>query len=327
MGLGVAGYYLLKKGMKFWRRTAVRDKVVLISGGSRGLGLALALEFGSKGARLAICARTAGQLEKARQMLTAAGYPVKAIQADLSDEAQAIGVIQQVAAHYGHIDILVNNAGMMIVGPENVMDIEDYKEVMAANTWSALMMTRAVLPHFRQHRKGHIVMISSVGGNMAVPHMLPYSVSKFALSGLAQGLHAELRKDNIAVTNVVPGLMRTGSPRNITLKGNHEAGYAWFKIADSLPALSVSAKEAARRIVSAVEYREPEVVLGWTAKAAILMKAVAPGLLRCSLKLAARLLPGSTDTTRKKGYESTSPLSESAVTSTTDSAAIRYNQL
>src|SRR5947208_13760729 len=120
----------------------------------------------------------------------------------------------------------------------------------------------------RAHREGRIVNISSIGGRVSIPHLVPYSASKFALVGLSDGLRAELAKDNVIVTTVCPGLMRTGSPRNATFKGRHRAEYAWFAISDSLPVTSMDAGRAARQIVEACRYGEAEVVLSLQAKLA-----------------------------------------------------------
>src|SRR5204863_5194639 len=122
-----------------------------------------------------------------------------------------------------------------------------------------LFTTLSVLPAMRRQGEGRIVNISSIGGKIAVPHLLPYDASKFALTGFSEGLRAELLKDGIYVTTVCPGLMRTGSPRNADFKGQHEAEYAWFSIGDSLPGMSMSAEAAAERIVTAFRQGEAEV--------------------------------------------------------------------
>jgi short-subunit dehydrogenase len=122
----------------------------------------------------------------------------------------------------------------------------------------------------RERGGGRVANIASIGGLVAVPHLLPYSASKFALVGLSQGMHAELAREGILVSTIAPGLMRTGSPRNALFKGAREQEYAWFAISDSLPLLSMSATRAARRIVQAIERGEARVVLGLPAKIAAL---------------------------------------------------------
>ena len=125
----------------------------------------------------------------------------------------------------GQIDVLVNNAGIIQVGPLDTMTAEDFRRALQTHFWGPLNTILAVLPQMRMRKAGRIVNISSLGGRVSIPHLLPYSASKFALVGLSKGLHSELRKEGITVTTVCPGLMRTGSPRNAEFKGKHRAGY------------------------------------------------------------------------------------------------------
>ncbi|WDF66780.1 SDR family NAD(P)-dependent oxidoreductase [Sphingobacterium oryzagri] len=325
--LGFVGATLIKARRRRHGRETLHGKVVLITGGSRGLGLALAKELAQRGALLALCARDVENLQTAKQALTALGAEVFIHPTDVTDRKQVEVLMHKVHAHYGRIDLLVNNAGAMLVGPQEVMDSDDYKKLMETNCWSSLYCTEAVLPHFKAAANGHIVNIASIGGKIAVPHMLPYSVSKFALVGLSQGLAAELAPAGIQVSTVIPSLMRTGSPMHITVKGNHKLEYAWFKIADSLPILSQSAARAASEIVDGIESRKTEIVLTLTAKIAVALQALCPNVLANTLNLANRLLPRSRNTNEKKGYESESLLSRSALAASTDKAAQQYNQI
>src|SRR6186997_1202822 len=123
-----------------------------------------------------------------------------------------------------------------------------------------LYPTLAVLPDMRKRRSGRIVNITSIGGKLGIPHLLPYSASKFAAVGFSQGLRAEVAAEGIKVITVVPGLMRTGSPRNAIFRGRHRSEYAWFSISDALPGVSISAEQAARRIIEATCRGEAEVL-------------------------------------------------------------------
>src|SRR5438270_7691587 len=105
----------------------------------------------------------------------------------------------------------------------------------------------------RRRREGRIVNISSIGGKLSMPHLVPYGASKFALTGLSEGMRVELRKDGVFVTTVCPGLMRTGSPVNADFKGKHREEYSWFSISDSLPLLTMSAERAAGQIIGAMK--------------------------------------------------------------------------
>jgi short-subunit dehydrogenase len=207
------------------------------------------------------------------------------------------------------------------------MTMEDFEEAMDIHFWAPLYATLAVLPEMKRRGWGRIVNISSIAGKVAIPHLVPYSASKFALAGLSDGLRAELAQDGILVTTVCPGLMRTGSPRNAWFKGNHEAEYAWFVVGDSLPGLSVNAERAARKVVEACRRGSAELVIGTQAKLAALTRALSPGLLEGVLAYMNRLLPQDSSTDRYRGSESETPLTRSWVTELTRRAAQRNNEL
>lgn len=325
--LGAGLFALAKTIYREINKFDLKDKVVLITGGSRGLGLAMARELASKGAKLAICARTATQLENARQELEALGAEVITIRVDVSSQIDVQRMIKAVHEHYGQLDVLINNAGIIMVGPENVMEVQDYKKVMNTNLWSALYTIKAALPIFLQQGAGRIVNIASIGGKVAVPHLLPYSVSKFALVGLSEGLNAELKKDNIHVTTVIPNLMQTGSPRNVTVKGDHESEYAWFKLADSSSLLSQKAESAAKQIVKALEQGENEVILTQMGKVAVALQGILPGSINTLTQLTNHFLPKGNNNQEKKGYESESELSNGPVAANTDRAAVELNEI
>ena len=311
-----AGYHLL-------------GKAVLITGGSRGLGLAIAREMASQGARLAICGRDADSLERALASLARLGAEVVAVPCDVTDRASVDSLLQEVHRSLGPIDVLVNNAGVVEVGPAETMSLADYEEALATNFWGMLYPTLAVLPEMRGRRAGRIVNITSIGGKLGIPHLLPYSASKFAAVGFSQGLRAEVAADGIKVVTVVPGLMRTGSPRNAIFRGQHRSEYAWFSISDALPGLSISAERAARRIVVACRRGDAEVLFPVTARIAAIVNAVAPGLTADVLGLVDRLLPnaGGRPHGRRTGAESQSWLSPSWLTRLGDRAARKYNQI
>lgn len=306
----------------------LRGRVVLITGGSRGLGLVLARQLAAKGARLAICARSSEPLEKAKQELERWGTEVLALSVDVTNHDQVKTLIRDVVNHFGRLDVLINNAGIIQVGPQETMELKDYEEAMDTNFWAALYTMHTALPHFIKQGEGRIVNITSIGGKIAAPHLLPYTVSKFALVGLSEGMHAELKKQNIHVTTVVPNLMRTGSPRNVTVKGNHEAEYAWFKLADSSPLASQRVEAAARQIIKAVEYGETEAILTYTAKLATLVKGFAPGWVSMLLSITNRFLPENIPGGHypKKGHEVESALSRGPVAALTDEAAVKNNE-
>ncbi len=309
-------------------RFSVKDKVVLITGGSRGLGLVLARELAKRGARLAICARSADKLELARQELEHLGAKVIALPVNLTDRNEVKAMIQDVVRYYKRIDVLINNAGIIQVGPLETMGMEEYEQAMNTHFWGPLYAIDATLPYFRKQGEGRIVNITSIGGKISVPHLLPYSASKFALVGLSEGMHTELKKHNIHVTTVVPNLMRTGSPRNITVKGDHEGEYAWFKTAGSLPLLSQDAETSAREIIHALEHHESETILSLSGKVATVVKAIAPGWVSLALSVADKLLPQNKGNLEsKKGYQAESARSGGMIARRSDEAAMKNNEM
>jgi NAD(P)-dependent dehydrogenase (short-subunit alcohol dehydrogenase family) len=326
---GVGVFLITHAVVKALSKLNLRGKVILITGGSRGFGLVLARHLADRGAKLAICARSADDLELARQELDARGAGVIAMTVDVSESEEVKAAVQDVIRRYGRLDVLINNAGIVQIGPQHLMGIEEYQVAMQTNFWAQLYAMHAVIPHFIERGGGRIVNITSIGGKIALPHLLPYTASKFAAVGLSEGMHAELRKHNIIVTTVIPNLMTTGSPRHAEVKGNHQKEYAWFKHADSNPLLSQDPDKTAERIIEALEYGEAEVTLTLTGKVASLVKGFAPGWVSLLMSVANRFLPDAVtgNNVTLKGWESESSLSKGPVSSRTDRAAARNNEI
>ncbi|HEX8069735.1 MAG TPA: SDR family NAD(P)-dependent oxidoreductase [Pyrinomonadaceae bacterium] len=326
---GLAGLLAARALLRRARAFDFAGKVVLITGGSRGLGLVLARELAARGARLAICARDPEELERARADLHGRGADVLAFPCDVTDRAQVAEWVRVCADRFGRIDALVNNAGVIEVGPVEAQTLADYEEALRTHFWGPLYAILAVLPELRRAGGGRIVNISSIGGKIGVPHLVPYCASKFALTGLSEGLRAELMKDNVVVTNVCPGLMRTGSPRNATFKGRHRAEYAWFSISDALPVTSIQAERAARQIVAACERGDAEVILTTQAVVAVKFHQLFPEVSADLRALVNQLLPapGGIGARRAKGKDSESALAPSLLTALGDQAAARNNEI
>jgi len=306
-----------------------QNKVVLITGGSRGLGLVLAKTLADEGAKLAICARDADELARAKEDLQARGAQVLDLVCDVRNQSEVNRTVQTVCNHYGQIDVLVNNAGVIQVGPLEVQTQKDFEDAMAIHFWGAFYMMQAVLPEMKRRGEGRIINVSSIGGKISVPHLAPYSASKFALVGLSGAMRAELVKDNIFVTTVCPGLMRTGSPVNAIFKGQNEKEYAWFSISDSLPFTSVSAENAASQIITACKNGNAELIISPQAKLAAKLSALFPELTADMLALANKFLPaaGGIGENRALGKDSTSSLSPSFLTALSDKESYRNNEL
>lgn len=306
-----------------------RGKTVLITGGTRGLGLVMARRLAREGANLAVCARDPEEVRRAHEELAEYGTRVVALACDLRDQEQVHMFVEEARQHLGEIDVLINNAGTISVGPVETMTLDDFYDAMAINYFAALHTILEVLPAMRQRRQGRIVNVTSIGGKISVPHLLPYSASKFALVGLSEGLRAELAKDGIVVTTVCPFLMRTGSPRNAYFKGQHWAEYAWFTLSDSIPGIAMKAERAARQIINACRYGKSEVVLSLPGKLAALAHGIAPGLVSDINGWVNRLLPGpgGIGTQTAYGWESESKVAPSWLTELTERAARANNEM
>jgi short-subunit dehydrogenase len=306
----------------YTRATALdlQGKRAVVTGGSRGLGFALAQELRAHGARVAICARGEEQLMAARAKL---GDDVVAIPCDVGDRAQVEAFVDEV----GPVDVLINNAGVIAVGPWQTQTIDDFRELVDIQFWGVVHTTLAALPAMVERGEGRIANITSIGGKVSVPWLLPYSSAKFAAVGFSEGLRAELAGTGVKVTTVVPGLMRTGSFLAAYFKGDRaQLEYSLFAPLSGTPATTVSAERAARRIVAALRRGDAEITLGLHAKLAARANGVAPGAVQTAMSLVARALPEVHGTDRVRGSEIDSRMDESLLTAPGRRAADRLNQ-
>jgi short-subunit dehydrogenase len=328
-GYAAGAYVAYRALIAQMRRYDFRNRVAVVTGGSRGLGLLLARRLAAEGARVAICARKEQELNRAGQELRDRGADVLQYQCDLTDPGQLEDFFATVRYDMGPVDVLINNAGLMQVGPVETQTERDIEEAMAIHFWAPLRAIEQVAPDMIRRGHGRIVNISSIGGKVAVPHMLPYCASKFALSGLSQALRAELAKYGVFVTTVCPGLMRTGSPRHAWFKGRHREEYTWFSIGGSMPGLSMNADTAAKRIINACRYGRAVLTLSLPAKLGATMNVLAPEITAELSSLAAQLLPppGGVGTTAVEGTASASRWSPSVLTLLGERAAIANNEI
>lgn len=303
---------------------------VVITGGSRGLGFVLARQLADKGARLTLLARDEAELGRAADDLQTRGAEVLTVPCDVRDQEQVNAAIAQAIERYGRIDVLINNAGVIAVGPVEHMSVDDFKDLMDVHTWGSLYTMRAVAPHMRAQGGGRIVNIASIGGLIAVPHLAPYTVSKFALVGLSDAMRAELAKDNIRVTTVSPGLMRTGSHLNALFKGQRSEEFTWFSLGGAPPGVSMNAERAARQILAACAAGRPQLTLSLQANLLALSRALFPSTTARLSVVVARALPdamGPEGDEAKPGWDSESKLSPSPLTHFADKATVEYNGL
>lgn len=322
-----AGAIVAAKAIKRARAISFHNRVVLITGGSRGLGLVLARRLVAEGARLMLVARDACELGRASRELRQRGGIVETFAADATDPTTAAEAVATTVGTLGRLDMLINNAGTIVVGPLENMTEEDYAAAMDIHFWAPLRFMNAALPDLKKTR-GRIVNISSIGGKIAVPHLAPYTASKFALAGLSDAYRAELAKTGVKVTSVYPGLMRTGSHIQALFKGQREKEFAWFALGSATPFTSVSAERAARKIIRAARYGDPELIITLQARMAILANAVFPGSAAEISKLVNATLPAVGPAgDAEPGWKARGSFPPAVVTALPDEASRNNNEI
>jgi NAD(P)-dependent dehydrogenase (short-subunit alcohol dehydrogenase family) len=211
---------------------------------------------------------------------------------DVRDEKAVAAVVSEVASGRERLQVAVHVAGVIQVGHADAVTLGHFHDAVDTMLWGPVHLALACLPTMRDAGFGRIGVVSSVGGLVAVPRLVPYSVAKFGAVGLAEGLHAELSGTGVTVTAVTPGLMRTGGHTHARFVDDAVADYAWFAPMASLPGLSISAERAARRIVSGVLAGRPTVELTPLTIVGRRVHGLAPATTVRAMGLASRLLPG-----------------------------------
>src|SRR5947208_8150512 len=309
-------------------RYSLHNKVALITGGSRGLGLVLARQICAQDGKVALIARDPDELARAKADLAPRGGVVLAIECDLLDAGQIQSAVRQIINRFGKIDILINNAGIIEVGPLEHMARDDFERAMRVHFWAPFELVSQIVPEMRIWGGGRIVNISSIGGKLAVPHLAPYSASKFALTGFSDALRAELARDNIHVTTVAPGMMRTGSHVNARFKGKHDMEFAWFAASAGAPLISMNADRAARKILAACRRGQPSLTLTFAARGAILGNALFPNLTGYAMRLVNQFLPkpSAAEGNQSRGGSEMRRLIPGWLTHSADKATVRNNE-
>jgi NAD(P)-dependent dehydrogenase (short-subunit alcohol dehydrogenase family) len=266
--------------------------VALVLGGSRGLGLLIAEELLRRGHLVVVAARDETEVEAAARALEALG-PVRAERCDIRDRHEVGDLVGRVEHSVGPIEVLVTVAGIIQTAPAESLVLHEFEDAIDTMAWGPIHAALTVLPHMRRRGHGRIGTVTSVGGMVSPPHLLPYATAKFAAVGFSDGLAAALSGSDVTATTIVPGLMRTGGHVHARFGGDSAAEYAWFAPAASLPLLSIDADRAARRIVDAVLAGRPMVVLTPLAWLGIRVRGLAPATTTRVMGLMGRLLPSA----------------------------------
>lgn len=201
----------------------MKDKIVIITGASGGIGEALAKKFSSEGSIVVIAARQIEKLETLKMELEAAGAKVLAVACDVSKESDCKNLIDQTIKAFGKIDVLINNAGISMRALFNDLDLDVIKKVMDINFWGALFATKFALPHLLKS-KGSVVGVSSIAGKKGLPGRTGYSASKFALEGFLETLRTENIKNDLHVLVACPGFTASNIRKSSLSKDGSSQG-------------------------------------------------------------------------------------------------------
>ncbi|WP_413755295.1 SDR family NAD(P)-dependent oxidoreductase [Streptomyces sp. MMBL 11-3] len=265
----------------------------LVTGGSRGLGLLLSARLARQGCRVTVAARDADELSRGADWIRErTGATVSTVVCDVRDRDAVEAAVRQADSEQGGLDVVVANAGVIQVAPVASLDSGAFEDAMATIFGGAVNTAMAALPHLRRSEAGgRLCIIGSVGGLLAVPHLLPYSCAKAAVGTLGEGLQAETADTKVSVTTVHPGLMRTGSHLQAEFGGRSAEEFAWFSALSGTPVVSMDADRAAERIVRAVQRRRTRLVLTPAARVAGVAHGLAPTAVTRLSGFATRLLP------------------------------------
>lgn len=297
-------------------REELNGSVALVTGASAGLGLAVARELADRGCALVICGRDPAALGGAADELRDAGATVLARPVDVTDRQATDELVAAALARFGRVDVLVNNAGVIDIGEVGGGEHEAFAAALDVMFWGAVNPTLAVLPSMRQRGDGRITTITSIGGRLSPPHLVPYACAKHAAFAFSQGLRAELADDGITATTVVPGLMRTGSHRAARIRRRRPAEFAWFAVAGANALTATSPHRAARKIVEATRDRDALTTIGADAWLGTRVEGLAPRATSRLLGVVDRVLPdtGGEAEERAEGWELETAVSRSVLT-------------
>lgn len=264
------------------------SKTVLITGGSTGLGFALAKRLLRYGANVSLCGRDEEKLQQVKNRLILYANRLLVFQCDVASKEKVDRWVDASIDRFGKVDLLINNAGILTVGPFESQGDDLFRENLDIMFWGTLNTIRSVMPHLKP--KAQITNILSVGAKISIPHMSSYSVAKSAAAALSESLGIELRRYGITVTAAFPWLLRTGSYPNGFFPKGDENEFRVFSLGSALPGLALNAEAAVTEILLATKTKKAEVFIGAPAKVVTLLRGAFPGLSRRLLSLASELV-------------------------------------
>jgi NADP-dependent 3-hydroxy acid dehydrogenase YdfG len=201
---------------------ALQGRVAAITGASAGIGEATAVALAAEGAAVAVGARRAERLDGLVRRIEEAGGRALAVPADVADSAEARAFVQTARRELGRLDILVNNAGVMLLGPFEEQDPDEWTRMVEVNVYGLLHCTQAAMPVMREQGSGHIVNVSSVAGRYAAAGNAVYNLTKWGVTGFSEALRQEGREAGIRVTCLEPGYVETELREGLSAAGRRQ---------------------------------------------------------------------------------------------------------
>ena len=220
---------------------SLKDKAVLVTGASRGIGRAIALTFAERGAKLALIARDEEALRSVQQEIYGVGGEAFHLFCDICDEWSVKRTVEDVHAQLEAIDILINNAGVGIHGPVESYSLANWRTTIETNLTSVFLMCRAVIPIMRTQGMGRIINVSSGAGRNGIANLAAYCASKHGLIGFTESLALEVRNDGILVSTAIPGSTDTEfsgrAPEHAGVRVSTEGRLSPFEVAEAIASL------------------------------------------------------------------------------------------
>jgi NAD(P)-dependent dehydrogenase (short-subunit alcohol dehydrogenase family) len=241
----------------------MKDKVVIVTGASSGIGRATAIEFARQGARVVMAARSETELKNVQEKITAQGGACISVVTDVTVESSCKNLIDTCVKTYGGIDVLINNAGISIRAILEDMSLETFRKVMDVNFWGAVMCTKFALPYLLKS-KGSVVGVSSIAGYVGLPARTAYSASKSGLQGFLEALRTENRNTGLHVLVACPGYTESNIRKKALNAKGESQGESPLNEGSIMPA-----SEVAKRLIRAVEKRKRRLTLTTEGKLAV----------------------------------------------------------
>jgi short-subunit dehydrogenase len=251
----------------------MKDKIVIITGASSGIGLALAERFADMEAIVVMAARNLERLEVVTGNLKLKGENIFIVKTDVSIESDCKNLIDQTIHKYGKIDILINNAGISMRALFEHTDLTVIKKLMDSNFWGTVYCTKYALPYLL-NSKGSLVGISSIAGYKGLPGRAGYSASKFAIQGFLEVLRIENMKKGLHVLIACPGFTASNIRNNALVADGSQQG-----VSPRDEGRMMSSEEVAKRIIKAIEKRKHRLILTFQGKVTVMLNKICPGMI------------------------------------------------